>query len=76
MKLLDSGLAVIPDPDPGRNDDSKRFSTFYEAIKFKLTANTMETKELDFVTAISCNSLRRLGRPLYFMLIIERVKDD
>jgi len=26
-------LAVIPDPDPGRNDDKSEFPTFYEAVK-------------------------------------------
>ena len=34
LKLLDSGVAVIPDPDPGRNDGPSRFRTFYETIKF------------------------------------------
>jgi hypothetical protein len=33
LKTLDSGLAVIPDPDPGRNDKKGRFLTFYETIK-------------------------------------------
>ena len=33
LNLLDSGLAVIPDPDPGRNDEKENFSTFYETIK-------------------------------------------
>ena len=32
LKTLDSGLAVIPDPDPGRNDGKENFSTFYESI--------------------------------------------
>ncbi|MEA1948075.1 MAG: hypothetical protein U9N83_12325, partial [Thermodesulfobacteriota bacterium] len=35
LNLLDSGLAVIPDPDPGRNDKKGCFSTFYEIIKVK-----------------------------------------
>jgi len=26
-------LAVIPDPDPGRNDDKSEFLTFYETVK-------------------------------------------
>ena len=33
LKTLDSGLAVIPDSDPGRNDKKGRFLTFYETIK-------------------------------------------
>jgi hypothetical protein len=33
LNLLDSSLAVIPDPDPGRNDKKENFSTFYESIK-------------------------------------------
>jgi len=30
LKILDSGLAVIPDLDPGRNDGKENFWTFYE----------------------------------------------
>jgi hypothetical protein len=33
LKSLDSGLAVIPDPEPGRNDALKEFQTFYEIVK-------------------------------------------
>jgi len=33
LKTLDSGLAVIPDSDPGRNDGKENFGTFYECIK-------------------------------------------
>ncbi|MEA1946775.1 MAG: hypothetical protein U9N83_05675 [Thermodesulfobacteriota bacterium] len=32
MNLLVSGLAVIPDPDPGRNDKKGCFSTFYNTV--------------------------------------------
>jgi hypothetical protein len=32
LKTLDSGLVVIPDPDPGRNDKKGRFLAFYEAV--------------------------------------------
>ena len=34
LKLLDSRLIAIPDPDPGRNDVLKGFQTSYEAIEF------------------------------------------
>ena len=34
LKTLDSGLAVIPDTDPGRNDKKGRFLTFYETINY------------------------------------------
>jgi hypothetical protein len=33
LETLDSGLAVIPDSDPGRNDKKGRFLAFYEFIK-------------------------------------------
>jgi len=33
-KVRHSGLAVIPDYDPGRNDGKKNISPFYEAIMF------------------------------------------
>jgi hypothetical protein len=36
LKTLDSGLAVIPDPDPGRNDKKWCFLTFYETIKVEI----------------------------------------
>jgi len=32
LHLPDSGLAVIPDTDPGRNDGKENFSTFYVTI--------------------------------------------
>ncbi|MBW1797548.1 MAG: hypothetical protein JRJ21_03885 [Deltaproteobacteria bacterium] len=32
MERLDSGLVVIPDPDPGQNDEKENFSSFYESI--------------------------------------------
>jgi len=35
LERLDSGLAVIPDPDPGRNDKKGRFLTFYEFINIR-----------------------------------------
>ena len=34
FKRLDSGLAVIPDLDPGRNDGKRYFGTFYEIVNF------------------------------------------
>ena len=39
LKTLDSGLAAIPDHDPGRNDGKWHFSTFYEFILFKYIQN-------------------------------------
>jgi precorrin-2 C20-methyltransferase (EC 2.1.1.130)/cobalt-factor II C20-methyltransferase (EC 2.1.1.151) len=33
LKRLNSGLAVIPDSDPGRNDGKRYFWTLYEGIK-------------------------------------------
>jgi len=36
LRILDSGLAVIPDPDPGRNDGKQYFGTFYKIVKFEL----------------------------------------
>jgi len=44
MKRLDSGLAVIPDPDPGRNDKKPYFLSFYEFIKVEIK---LKVKELD-----------------------------
>jgi hypothetical protein len=35
LKRLDSGLAVIPDPDPGRNDGKRYFGAFYEIVKVR-----------------------------------------
>jgi hypothetical protein len=46
LNLLDSGLVVIPDSDPGRNDEKENLSTFYEAIIFesyKLTVLTYKS---------------------------------
>ena len=34
LKTLDSGLAVIPDPDPGPNDKKWGFLTSNEIVKF------------------------------------------
>jgi hypothetical protein len=39
LERLDSGLAVIPDPDPGRNDGKENFSTFYKSISVFLFKN-------------------------------------
>ena len=33
LKRLGSGLAVIPDPDPERNDGKRYFETFYEIVE-------------------------------------------
>ena len=33
LERLDSDLAVIPDPDPGRNDAKRELLTFYVLIK-------------------------------------------
>ena len=35
LKRLDSGLAVIQDPDPGRNDEKRYFGTFYETVNIE-----------------------------------------
>jgi hypothetical protein len=35
LKRLESGLAVIPDPDPGRNEGKRYFGTFYKTVNIK-----------------------------------------
>ena len=41
LERLDSGLAVIPDPDPGRNDAKREFLTFYETSNCDLVKNNI-----------------------------------
>jgi hypothetical protein len=43
LERLDSGLAVIPDPDPGRNDAKKGFLTFCGYIKIDGLVKSQKT---------------------------------
>jgi len=52
LNRLDSGLAVIPDPDPGRNDEKWLFSTFYELINIRSKVD----RHLIIYTELNCYS--------------------
>jgi len=47
LKTLDSGLAVIPDPDPGRNDKKWGFLTFYEGANIRWPNKRLMPKLLE-----------------------------
>jgi hypothetical protein len=53
-----------------RNQNGKNI--LCDIFKFRWIVNAVKTKKLDFVAAMSCNSLRRLGRPLYFETFAKR----
>jgi len=48
LKGLGSGLHVIPDFDPGRNDGEEHLSTFYDTIKFHTRLHGLGLVERSF----------------------------